>query len=249
MSNVGLYLGTFNPIHNGHVTLAEYFSKLSELDEVLVVISPQSPFKKENELISDIDRLKMAETVFKRFDNVRVSDIEFKMSKPNFTIDTLKEFKKRHKYNKLILLIGEDNLVGFNKWKDYKKIHFIDRGYVIHETAIEIIKSSHLLINFNYLNTEKTDMVSGKLIEYLASGSPIINFSNSAEESNSLLKNSTKSFNAESNDITKVVNFIKKEYDDWSNGNYEKDIPKNIESFSRKKLTNDLVELIKNLVI
>ena len=130
-----------------------------------------------------------------------------------------------------------------------EKIHFIDRGYVIHETAIEIIKSSHLLINFNYLNTEKTDMVSGKLIEYLASGSPIINFSNSAEESNSLLKNSTKSFNAESNDITKVVNFIKKEYDDWSNGNYEKDIPKNIESFSRKKLTNDLVELIKNLVI
>ena len=130
MSNVGLYLGTFNPIHNGHVTLAEYFSNLSELDEVLVVISPQSPFKKENELISDIDRLKMAETVFKKFDNVRVSDIEFKMSKPNFTIDTLKEFKKRHKYNKLILLIGEDNLVGFNKWKDYKKIIEIAEVYV-----------------------------------------------------------------------------------------------------------------------
>ena len=130
-----------------------------------------------------------------------------------------------------------------------EKIHFIDRGYVIHETAIEIIKSSHLLINFNYLHTEKTDMVSGKLIEYLASGSPIINFSNSAEESNSILKNSTKSFNADSNDIIKVVNFIKKEYDRWSNGNYEKDIPKNIEFFSRKKLTNDLVELIKNLVV
>ena len=130
-----------------------------------------------------------------------------------------------------------------------EKIHFIDRGYVIHETAIEIIKSSHLLINFNYLHTEKTDMVSGKLIEYLASGSPIINFSNSAEESNSLLKNSTKSFNADSNDIIKVVNFIKKEYEGWSDGNYEKDIPKNIESFSRKKLTNDLVDLIKNLVV
>jgi hypothetical protein len=92
-------------------------------------------------------------------------------------------------------------------------------------------------------------MVSGKLIEYLASGSPIINFSNSAKESNSILKNSTKSFNAGSNDIVKVVNFIKKEYDGWSDGNYEKDIPKNIESFSRKKLTNDLVELIKNLVV
>ena len=130
-----------------------------------------------------------------------------------------------------------------------EKILFIDKGYVIHETAIEIIKSSHLLINFNYLNTEKTDMVSGKLVEYLASGSPIINFSNSAEESNSLLRKSTKSFNADSNDIIKVVNFIKKEYDTWSDGNYEKDIPTNIESLSRKKLTNDLAELIKNLVI
>ena len=95
MSNVGLYLGTFNPIHNGHVILAEYFSKLSELDEILVVISPQSPFKKESKLINDKDRLKMAEIVFKKFDNVKVSDIEFKMSKPNFTIDTLKEFKKK----------------------------------------------------------------------------------------------------------------------------------------------------------
>ena len=68
--------------------------------------------------------------VFKKFENVRVSDIEFKMSKPNFTIDTLKEFKKRHKFNKLILLIGEDNLVGFNKWKDYKKIIEIAEVYV-----------------------------------------------------------------------------------------------------------------------
>ena len=117
-----MYLGTFNPIHNGHVTLTEYFSSLPELDEVLVVISPQSPFKSEEELIGDYERLEMAETVFKKFDNVRVSDIEFKMSRPNFTIDTLKEFKRRHKYNKLILLIGEDNLAGFNNWKDYKKI-------------------------------------------------------------------------------------------------------------------------------
>jgi hypothetical protein len=63
------------------------------------------------------------------------------------------------------------------------------------------------------------------------------------------LKNSKKSFNADSNDIIKVVNFIKKEYDHWLDGNYEKDIPKNIDSLSRKKLTNDLVELIKNLVV
>lgn len=130
-----------------------------------------------------------------------------------------------------------------------EKIHFIDNGYVDHEKAIKIIKSSHLLINFNYLNTEETDMVSGKLIEYLASGSPIINFSNSARESDIILKNSIKSFSADSNDVYKVIDFIKKEYDNWLDGNYEKEIPKDIESFSREKLTNNLIDLIKNLVV
>ena len=159
MSNVGLYLGTFNPIHNGHVTLAEYFSKLPELDEVLVVISPQSPLKKEEELINDYERLEMAEIVFKKFNNVRVSDIEFKMSRPNFTIDTLKEFKKRHKYNKLILLIGEDNLVGFNKWKDYKKIIEIAEVYVYprvtnHKIPDDILSNSNFVSsNINLISS------------------------------------------------------------------------------------------------
>ena len=130
-----------------------------------------------------------------------------------------------------------------------EKIHFIDNGYLTHKKAIKIIKSSHLLINFNYLNTEDTDMVSGKLIEYLASGSPIINFSNSAKESDLILQSSRKSFNADTNDVIKVVGFIKKEYDNWFEGNYKKDIPKDIELFSREKLTNNLIDLIKNLVV
>ena len=170
ISNVGLYLGTFNPIHNGHVTLAEYFSKLPELDEVLVVISPQSPFKKEIELISDEDRLKMAETVFKKFDNVRVSDIEFKMSKPNFTIDTLKEFKKRHRYNNLILLIGEDNLIGFNKWKDYKKIIEIAEVYVYPRDTDQKIPNEILSNNnIKLVDAPKVKISSSRIRELIKS--------------------------------------------------------------------------------
>ena len=170
MSNVGLYLGTFNPIHNGHITLAEYFSKLPELDEVLVVISPQSPFKKEIELISDEDRLKMAETVFKKFDNVRVSDIEFKMSKPNFTIDTLKEFKKRHRYNNLILLIGEDNLIGFNKWKDYKKIIEIAEVYVYPRDTDQKIPNEILSNNnIKLVDAPKIKISSSRIRELISS--------------------------------------------------------------------------------
>ena len=170
MSNVGLYLGTFNPIHNGHVTLAEYFSKLPELDEVLVVISPQSPFKKEIELISDEDRLKIAETVFKKFDNVRVSDIEFKMSKPNFTIDTLKEFKKRHEYNNLILLVGEDNLAGFNKWKDYKKIIEIAEIYVYPRDTDQKIPNEILANNnIKLVDAPKIKISSSRIRELIKS--------------------------------------------------------------------------------
>ena len=72
MSNVGLYLGTFNPIHNGHVTLAKYFSELPELDQVLVVISPQSPFKIEDTFINDIERLELAKTVFKNLSLIHI---------------------------------------------------------------------------------------------------------------------------------------------------------------------------------
>ncbi len=174
MSNVGLYLGTFNPIHNGHVTLAEYFSKLIELDEVLVVISPQSPFKNQENMINDKQRLEMAEIVFKKYDNVRVSDIEFKMSKPNFTIDTLKEFKKRHKYNKLILLIGEDNLIGFNKWKDYKKIIEIAEVYVYprdtdHKIPEEILSNN----NIKLVDAPKIKISSSHIRELIKSNKKI----------------------------------------------------------------------------
>ena len=168
MSNIGLYLGTFNPIHNGHVTLAKYFSNLPELDEVLVVISPQSPFKLEDTFINDIERLDLAIKVFKNFKNVRVSDIEFKMSRPNFTIDTLKEFKKRHKDNNLILLIGEDNLIGFNKWKNYKEIIEIADIYVYprdtdHRIPDEILKNTKI----KFVDAPKIKISSSLIRNYL----------------------------------------------------------------------------------
>ena len=123
----------------------------------------------------------------------------------------------------------------------------INKGYIDHNNAISTIKSSHLLINFNYKNTEETDMISGKLIEYLASGSPIINFSNSAKESEIVLKTSTKSFNANKNNIDQVVNFIKSEYSEWLEGRYKKQEPINISSLSRENLTQKLLDIIRKL--
>ena len=127
------------------------------------------------------------------------------------------------------------------------EIELINKGYVDHDNAISIIKSSHLLINFNYKETEETDMISGKLIEYLASGTPIINFSNSAKESHEVLKLSPKSFNANINSVKLVVDFIKSEYNDWAEGNYKKQSLKNIDSLSRESLTKKLLKIIKGI--
>ena len=127
------------------------------------------------------------------------------------------------------------------------KIELINKGYIDHNSAISTIKSSHLLINFNYKNTEETDMVSGKLIEYLASGSPIINFSNSAKESEVILKISPKSFTANNNNINQAVTFIKNEYSEWLVGQYKKQNLTNISSLSRENLTKKLFDIITKL--
>ena len=128
-----------------------------------------------------------------------------------------------------------------------KNIEIDYKGYVNHEEAIRLIKSSHLLINFMYENTEETDMLSGKLTEYIASGSPIINFSNSSKESEYVLKFSKKSFNANSSSVKKVVKFINDEYNDWIAGKHQKSPTDNIDFLSRENLTKRLLDIINKI--
>ncbi len=125
-----------------------------------------------------------------------------------------------------------------------KNIEIDYKGYVNHEEAIRLIKSSNLLINFVYEDTEETGMLSGKITEYVASGSPIINFSNSSKESEYVLKFSKKSFNANSSSVKKVVKFINDEYNDWIAGKYQKSPTDNIDSLSRESLTKRLLDII-----
>ena len=128
-----------------------------------------------------------------------------------------------------------------------KNIHINSKGYVSHEEAIGLIKSSNILVNFTYKNTEETDMLSGKLIEYLATGSPIINFSEHAEESKLILSLSKKSFNADYSSVNRVAEFIIKEYESWMNGNYKKQNLNNLEFLTREKLTKNLIDIINKI--
>lgn len=118
--NVGLFFGSFNPIHIGHLIVANVMADY--VDRVWFVVSPQNPFKKNKSLLHEFDRYDMVEKAIQDNHRLNISDVEFSMPKPNYTIDTLTYLSEKHPEHQLKLIIGADNLAQFPKWKNYKSI-------------------------------------------------------------------------------------------------------------------------------
>ena len=119
---VGLYFGTFNPIHVGHLTIANHLAEHSDLDQVWFVVTPHSPFKKKSSLLDDHQRLEMVYQATKDYPKLKQSDIEFKLTQPNYTINTLTYLEEKYPDHEFALIMGEDNLKSFHKWKNYELI-------------------------------------------------------------------------------------------------------------------------------
>ncbi|MDY2586357.1 nicotinate (nicotinamide) nucleotide adenylyltransferase [Winogradskyella aquimaris] len=119
---VGLYFGTFNPIHIGHLTIANHLAEHSDLDQIWFVVTPQSPFKKKSSLLDDRQRYEMVYLATKDYLKLRPCDIEFGLKQPNYTIDTLTYLQEKHPDYEFALIMGEDNLKSFHKWKNYELI-------------------------------------------------------------------------------------------------------------------------------
>ena len=119
---IGLFFGTFNPIHIGHMIIANYMAEFSDLDEVWFVITPMSPFKQKKSMLSNIHRLAIANVAVENYPKLKASDIEFKLSQPNYTINTLIHLEEKYAEHQFCLIMGEDNLKGFHKWKNYEAI-------------------------------------------------------------------------------------------------------------------------------
>jgi nicotinate-nucleotide adenylyltransferase len=119
---IGLFFGSFNPIHIGHLILANTMATHADLSEVWLVLSPQNPFKKQNTLLHEFDRYEMVEKAI--FDNTRLRacDVEFHLPKPSYTIDTLTYLQEKHPQKEFVLIMGSDNLQGFAQWKNHDKI-------------------------------------------------------------------------------------------------------------------------------
>lgn len=128
--NIGLYFGSFNPIHKGHLAIAKYLLKSSDLEELWFVISPQSPFKSEESLLDDDYRFKMVLLAIQNNKRLRACNIEFALPKPSYTINTLKALHEKYPEKNFSIIMGSDNLDSFDKWKNYEDIINNSRIYV-----------------------------------------------------------------------------------------------------------------------
>lgn len=117
---IGLFFGSFNPFHVGHLVIAGYMAEFAGIDQVWLVVSPHNPLKKKKDLIRAYDRLEMARLAVEDLTRIRVSDIEFSLPKPSYTIDTLTYLGERYSEHEFYLIMGSDNLYSLPKWKNYE---------------------------------------------------------------------------------------------------------------------------------
>ncbi|MFO7617178.1 MAG: nicotinate (nicotinamide) nucleotide adenylyltransferase [Bacteroidales bacterium] len=120
--HIGLFFGSFNPIHNGHLMIANWMVEYTDLDQVWFVVSPLSPFKTTNSLLPDYQRLELVNRAIGDDPRFKASNIEFNLPKPSYTIDTLVHLKEQHPDYQFILIMGSDQLPDLHRWKDPERI-------------------------------------------------------------------------------------------------------------------------------
>ena len=138
---IGLYFGTFNPIHIGHLIIANHFAENSDLDQVWMVVTPHNPLKQKNTLLDDYQRLHLVHLATEDYPKIKPSDIEFKLSQPNYTVNTLIHLKEKFPQHEFALIMGEDNLNSLHKWKNYETILENYSIYVYPRISTEVEKS------------------------------------------------------------------------------------------------------------
>ena len=119
---IGLYFGTFNPIHVGHLIIANHMAEYSGLDQIWMVVTPHNPLKKKETLLDDYKRLHLVSLATEDYSKIKPSDFEFKLPQPNYTVNTLSHFQDQFPQHEFALIMGEDNLKTLHKWKNWEVI-------------------------------------------------------------------------------------------------------------------------------
>lgn len=173
---VGLFFGSFNPIHAGHLIIAEYMATRTGLDQVWFVVSPHNPLKQRATLANDYDRLHMVQISIEDNPKLRASNIEFSLPKPSYTIDTMVYLHEKYPQHQFSLIMGGDNLESIHKWKNYEllleryPIHIYARGQTDYDVSafgkadIRIYEVPQLDLSSTYI---RQSIAAGQSIRYM----------------------------------------------------------------------------------
>lgn len=173
---IGLFFGSFNPIHSGHLLIANYMADFTDMDKIWFVISPQNPFKVNDDLLDEKQRLNLLKLAIENDNRFEACDIEFSLERPSYTIHTLNHLSSLYPEHTFVPIIGGDNLQSFHKWKDYEKIldkHelYVYRRAGFHENPLLANHPKIKLFDVPLLNISSTYireiLQAGKSIHYL----------------------------------------------------------------------------------
>lgn len=135
---IGLFFGSFNPVHLGHLVIANYMANFTQLEEVWLVVSPHNPLKNKKGLSNMYDRLEMVRLATENAEHLKASDIEFSLPQPSYTVDTLAYLAEKHPTKEFAIIMGADNLASFKKWKNYEVILKNYEIYVYPRPGIDV---------------------------------------------------------------------------------------------------------------
>lgn len=155
---IGLYFGTFNPIHIGHLIIANHFAEYSGLDQIWMVVTPHNPLKNKKTLLDDHERLQLVNLATENYPKIKPSDIEFKLPQPNYTVNTLAHLQDKFPQHEFSLIMGEDNLNSLHKWKNYEVIL---KNYAIYVYP----RISSDLENSNFRNNPNIHFIDAPIVE------------------------------------------------------------------------------------
>jgi nicotinate-nucleotide adenylyltransferase len=155
---IGLYFGTFNPIHIGHLIIANHFAEYSGLEQIWMVVTPHNPLKNKKTLLDDHERLELVNLATEDYPKIKPSDIEFKLPQPNYTVNTLAHLQDKFSQHEFSLIMGEDNLKSLHKWKNYEVIL---KNYAIYVYP----RISSELENSNFRNNPNIHFIDAPIVE------------------------------------------------------------------------------------
>ena len=179
MRSIGIYGGSFNPVHFGHVGLAKWVIENTDLDELWLMVSPNNPLKPANLLAPECERLAAVSKAVKDIPHVKASDFEFSLPRPSYTANTLRELQKAYPDADFTLIIGEDNIAIFDRWREYEfilanfRIFVYPRRENLSDDGLTAKRSNSPQ---DGLTTQWSNSVAVKEIRYL-SGAPLFDIS------------------------------------------------------------------------